>query len=89
MSNKDMPEGNSLLQKTYDVIDRVLQSENIRKIEEEKKQIKIRDLKDFTMAALQGFCANPQLSTWPHEDYAYHAVKAAEAALAELENRNV
>jgi hypothetical protein len=88
MSKKDMPEGKPSIQKIYETIDRVLQSENIRNIEEETKQIRLRDMKDFTMAALTGFCANPQLSTWPHEDYAYHAVKTAEAALAELEGRD-
>jgi hypothetical protein len=87
MSNKDMPKGKLSPQKAYAIIDRIFQSENIRKIEEEKKQAKLRDLKDFTMAALTGLCANGEMAAFGSLGVAKIAVEAAEAALAELEGR--
>jgi hypothetical protein len=39
----------------------------------------------FTMAVLQGLCANPQIDDWNDEDYGISAVKRAKAALAALE----
>lgn len=45
-------------------------------------------LESFTMAALQGICAGKQLSNLDSiKDVAHHAVRVAEAALAELETR--
>jgi hypothetical protein len=87
MSNKDMPEGNSLLQKTYDLIDRVSQSENIRKLEQKIKEIERRDLKDFTRAALQGLCSDGGVAAFGPSGVAKLAIEVAEAALSELEGR--
>lgn len=59
--------------------------ENLKKIE--AKAARERDLKEFTKAALQGLCANPDLTHTPAIDLGYKAVDYAEAALAELERR--
>lgn len=83
MNNKDMPTYPTKIQ----VIGR--DAETGSWVEGEGKlNIGLTKLEAFTMAALQGLCANPDLTHTPEVDLGYKAVVYAEATLAELERQN-